>query len=278
MFDPEAVELPPWQPGSSSQAPERNRVLERMLGVSEEHVSELKKNVAVHYGMIKHIDDAVGRIISVLEGTGLRDNTIVVFCSDHGDFAGERRMMVKGGVFFDCLTRVPLIFSYPPSVPAGVREPALVSLIDIVPTVLSLQNIPVPDSMQGLRLPLEPDAERRRSVVSEYGAGGPPFRMVDLESAPEPYGYRTVIQSLRWREAEGRRKMIRVGEWKYVHDPMGDMDELYHMTRDPWELHNLAADPAHTEVVASMKSELLAWSIQAEDPEPVPLPSPTLRL
>ena len=50
--------------------------------------------------------------------------------------------------------------------------------------------------------------------------------MPDLEQLEKPWGRRTLIQSLRWREAEGRRKMVRTVDWKYVHDPMGDLDEL----------------------------------------------------
>ena len=278
IFAADEIELPPWDPGSLERDPQRNRALHRMLGVSRDDIAELKKTVAVHYGMVRFLDDGVGRIMTALERTGLRENTIVVFCSDHGDFAGERRMMVKGGVFYDCLTRVPLIISYPPAVRRGVREPALVSLIDIVPTVLSLQKIRVPDSMQGWCLPVNPNIDRRTSIVSEYGAGGPSFGLADLEAAPRPFGYKTLIQSLRWREAEGRRKMIRMGDWKYVHDPMGDIDELYHMIKDPWELENLAAEPAQAGQVAAMRTQLLAWSFATEDPSSVPLPESRLRL
>ena len=272
------IVLPPWDAGSLSAAPRRNRILHSMLGVPEDDIALLKRTVAVHYAMIRFIDDGVGRIIAALERTGLRENTIIVFCSDHGDFAGEHRMTVKGGVFYDCLTRVPLILSYPAVISPTQPNPSLVSLLDIVPTILALQGIDTPDGMQGRELPYAPGMEVRDSVVSEYGAGGHPFREEDLTLAPKPYGYKTVIQSLRWREAEGRRKMIRSGSWKYVHDPMGDLDELYHLEHDPWELRNLAADPDHAQTVGMMKEKLLAWSIETEDSSPVPLPEPKLRL
>ena len=74
------------------------------------------------------------------------------------------------------------------------------------------------------------------------------------------------------REAEGRRKMARTQKWKYAHDPMGDLDELYDLGSDPWELHNVAADPAYQDVVAEMGLRLMDWSIQTEDGRPVPLP------
>ena len=66
--------------------------------------------------------------------------------------------------------------------------------------------------------------------------------------------------------------MARTREWKYVHDPMGDLDELYDLVNDPWELHNVAADPACRDVLAEMRLRLLDWSIKTEDGQPVPLP------
>jgi arylsulfatase A-like enzyme len=95
---------------------------------------------------------------------------------------------------------------------------------------------------------------------------------------PQPYGRRALIRSLRWREAEGRRKMARTREWKYVHDPTahtdarGDLDELYDLANDPWELTNVAADPAYGDVLADMRARLMDWSIRTEDGRPVPLP------
>jgi choline-sulfatase len=96
--------------------------------------------------------------------------------------------------------------------------------------------------------------------------------MADLEKMEKPYGRRALMQSLQWREAEGRRKMVRTKDWKYVHDPMGDEDELYDLVNDPWELHNVVTDSAHREVLADLRLRLADWSIEMEDAHPVPLP------
>jgi arylsulfatase A-like enzyme len=64
--------------------------------------------------------------------------------------------------------------------------------------------------------------------------------------------------------------MVRTAEWKYVHDPMGDKDELYDLLNDPWELENIAED--HPSIVAEMAMRLVDWSIDTEDSQPVPLP------
>jgi arylsulfatase A-like enzyme len=273
MFPGERIVLPPWEEDEfGERAPERNRVLHKMLGVEGDPEWQLRGLMGVYYGMVRFIDDAVGQILGALEGLGLRERTIVVFCSDHGDMMGEHHMQCKGGVFYDCLTRVPLIVSWPGTVPVDSRESSMVSLIDVVPTLLRLQGMDVPRSMQGAGLPRVVDAPRRDAAFSEYGAGGPPFRMADLLRLPEPYGRRALIQSLQWREAEGRRKMVRTRQWKYVHDPMGDVDELYDLLHDPWELQNVAADPGNRGVLDEMRLRMLDWSIQTEDAQPVPLP------
>jgi len=101
--------------------------------------------------------------------------------------------------------------------------------------------------------------------------------MADLDRLPRPHGRQALLASLRWREAEGRRKMVRTHNWKYVHDPMGDLDELYDLNADPGELHNLAGDRGHEAVVSAMRCRLADWMIQTEDATPVPLPAPRIQ-
>lgn len=273
MFPPDKIELPPWREGEFDEtAPERNRVFDRMLGLAGEPVEEIYNVLAVYYAMVRFLDDGLGQILAALESLGLRERTIVVFCADHGDFAGEHRLIRKGGLFYDAMVRVPLILAWPGHVPAGQVDRSLVNLVDVVPTLLQLQGLNIPRSMQGQPLPTVTETPPRDAAFSEYGAGGPPFRLADLARLPQPYGLKASKASLQWREAEGRRKMVRTQNWKYVHDPMGDRDELYDLVRDPWELYNVIDDPAHADVVAELRLRLLDWSITTEDSHPVPLP------
>lgn len=273
LFPPENVELPPWRSNEfGDQAPERNRILNSMLGIEEDSEEDVRRMIAVYHAMVRFVDDGVGQILDALDRLGLRENTIVVFTADHGDFVGEHRMTSKGGVFYDCLVHVPLLVTWPGHVPAGMVDDSMVNTIDIAPTLLQLQGFDIPRQMQGTPLPTVTDAEPRDAAFSEYGAGGPPFRVSDLERLPKPYGRRALMRSLRWREAEGRRKMVRTRDWKYVHDPMGDMDELYDLVGDPWELSNVIGDPAHKATLADMQRRLADWSITTEGGAPVPLP------
>ena len=274
MFPPEKIDLPPWRAGefAGDDVPERNKVLYNILGVKNDPIEDLYGVMSVYYGMVKFIDDALGQILDTLERLDLRNDTIVVFCSDHGDLMGEHGMTCKGGLFYDALTRVPLIMSWPGQIAAGKRDDSMVNLLDIVPTLLTLQGQDVPRTMQGQPLPTVTAAVARDATFSEYGAGGPPFGMSDLAKLEKPWGRRTLIQSLRWREAEGRRKMVRTREWKYVHDAMGDLDELYDLVNDPWELTNVVNVAKYQEIVAEMRLKLADWSIETEDAQPVPLP------
>ncbi len=271
---PDDVEMPPWRADEySDAAPERNRVLHAMIGVEDDLIEDVKGCVGVYHGMVRFLDDGVGQILDALDRLNLRENTIVVFCADHGDFSGEHAQIAKGGAFYDCLTRVPLIVSWPGQVPQGVVDESCVNLIDIVPTVLQLQGHNVPRSMHGEGLPTVTDTAPRDAAFSEYGAGGPAFTMADLEQIEQPWGRRAIGQSLHWREAEGRRKMVRTAEWKYVHDPMGDRDELYDLVSDPWELYNVIDNADHRDVIADLQLKLADWSVRTEDARPVPMPA-----
>ena len=96
--------------------------------------------------------------------------------------------------------------------------------------------------------------------------------MQNLEQQPRPWGRKALMHSLRWREAEGRRKMVRTRDWKYVHDSMGDRDELYDLKADPWELENVIDDEKNSIILAELRLRLADWSIDTEDSPPVPLP------
>ncbi|MCK5558611.1 MAG: sulfatase-like hydrolase/transferase, partial [Candidatus Hydrogenedentes bacterium] len=255
MFPPESIKLPPQRAGEfdGPETPERNRVLYEMLHTEDATEEEVRRVVSVYLAMTRFVDDGIARVLDKLDSLGLRDNTIVVFISDHGDFAGEHKMMGKGGVFYDCLVRVPMIVSWPGGgVPQNVVDSSQVNLVDILPTLLHLggladftraQPVATGDDLpaagplmlidtdsevlspehlrrlQGKPLPTVTGASPRHSSFSEYGAGGPPFTMAMLNKFPQTRGSPAVMGSLWAREAEGRRKMVRTSGWKYVTGP-----------------------------------------------------------
>ena len=109
-------------------------------------------------------------------------------------------------------------------------------------------------------------------AFSEYGAGGPKFRFEDFKKFRPSKGYRTLLETLWAREAEGRRKMVRTDKWKYITDSHGDMDELYDLENDPWELINLSNNCENKNIILEMKDYLLDWMIETEDKKPIQIP------
>ncbi|HCI85620.1 MAG TPA: hypothetical protein DHV68_02110 [Dehalococcoidia bacterium] len=106
-----------------------------------------------------------------------------------------------------------------------------------------------------------------------------------LHELPESYGSPAVMGSLWAREAEGRRKMVRTREWKYVTDLSStsgrntngstahSQDELYDLNNDPWEQTNVAHNPDNVAVISNMRALILDWMLETEEYNPVPLPT-----
>jgi choline-sulfatase len=185
-----------------------------------------------YYGMVSYVDEKIGRILNVLEETGLQDNTVVVFCADHGEMLGERGMWFKQ-CFFESSVRVPLIVSMPKRfAPARVSEH--VSLLDLLPTFRDLahegQPPPAVGPLHGHSLLdlLQGAAEPQRCVVSEYSSEG--------VMAPS--------------------RMVRMGPWKYIFTH-GLAPLLFNLENDPDELNNLAGQTTHTQTEQSLHARLV---------------------
>ena len=109
---------------------------------------DAKQVIAASYGMEKMIDDAIGEILEVLEKTGLAENTVVIYTTDHGDLGGEHKFFFKGPFLYHGLINIPFIMKIPNGLKNKVCS-SLVSSIDIPETILELAGFPIPDLMQG---------------------------------------------------------------------------------------------------------------------------------
>ena len=168
-------------------------------------------------------------------------------------------MVAKGGVLYDCLVRIPMIVAAPKLFPQNRIISSPVSLMDIVPTIFQLQGIALPDDLDGQPMVPCPDATEQEFGFALYGAGGPAFTMEQLDSMDSSFGHTALFETVKFREPEGDRSMIRNANWKLVHDPMGDLDELYDLQADPYEHQNLANDPAHAVTRNKLMAELANW-------------------
>lgn len=196
---------------------------------------EMKRDMAVYYGMVSFMDHWIGRILEALDRLGMAENTLVVFATDHGHFLGHHGLTAKGPFHFEDMLRVPMIVRYPAVVPAGRRTRALQSLVDLAPTFLRAVGAEPPGRMQGVnQLPCWADEEPR---VRDHV-------IVENRFEPTRVHLRTYVND---------RYKITV----YRGQPYGEMFDL---EADPEERRNLWDDPAHAEA----KSKLLHELAQAE--------------
>ncbi|MFT3765679.1 MAG: sulfatase-like hydrolase/transferase [Minicystis sp.] len=110
--------------------------------------AQLREDKAQYCGMVKCIDDNVGRILAALDQLGLAENTVVVFMTDHADYMGEHGRMGKDHYYEEAL-HIPCIVRYPGRVPCGSRVERMISMVDLAPTLLGLMNVPNTGSPAG---------------------------------------------------------------------------------------------------------------------------------
>lgn len=122
------------------------------LGYTTPGIGEARARrwLATYYGMISLIDHHVGRLLTGLDALGLTRDTIVLFTTDHGEYAGNHGLWLKGPLHYEDIIRVPFIVRWPGVVPANVRSESLISLVDVAPTLLDVIGCSVPVTMQGV--------------------------------------------------------------------------------------------------------------------------------
>ena len=198
---------------------------------------------AKYYAMIAQIDDQFARIMETLEATGQADNTVIIFTSDHGETLGDHGLIQKGCRFYEGLVRVPLIFSWPGKIQAGVQCDGLVELLDMSATILDLCGIDVPDYFQGESLLPILIGENDGAVIRDF------VRCEFFDALDTHFTGGVGSFATMYRDATHKLTVY--------HDQ--HLGELYDLTADPWEFNDLWDDPASS----AIKSELVLKSFDA---------------
>jgi len=185
-----------------------------------------------YYANISYIDDKIGELIKTLEDSGLLDNTLIIFTSDHGDMLGERGMVQKRSLY-EFSIRVPLIAWWPGHWPGGRKVDAAVSLIDLFRTFCELGGGEVPEGIEGHSLvPL-------------------------LEGKPDPYADdRVAICESHGQGVQAACFAIRRGDFKYIYVNR-EAPQLYDISKDPGEWNNLAGRPEYAEIERELREYIL---------------------
>lgn len=229
LYDDIDIPLPVVDIAQSQQDPHSERILKVIdLWGKAMPAEAIRRARRAYFGACSYIDAQIGALMQTLTDCGLRDDTIVVFCADHGDMLGERGLWYKMH-WFEASARVPLVVHAPGRIRSG-RVAQSVSTIDLLPTFVALAGGELDAGL----------AIDGRSLMPHLSAGA---------------GHDEVMGEYM---AEGSREtvlMIRRGRYKFIHAPR-DPDLLFDLQADPRELHNLAQAPAHKERVAALRDEV----------------------
>ena len=211
------------------------KVRDELLAAHPRTAAEMKKHLAGYYATISHLDHEIGRVLKVLEERGVLKNTIVIFSSDQGLAVGGRHGLMGKQNLYEHV-KPPLVIAGP-GIPHG-QSNALVYLFDLFPTICDLAGAEVPSAVEGKSLLPVVRGQQPRVRECLFGA------------------YRDV------------QRMIRDERWKLIAYQAGGVrnTQLFDLSVDPDELHNLADDPQHVRERGRMEKLLQEARLEFGDP------------
>ncbi|MEM6391284.1 MAG: sulfatase-like hydrolase/transferase [Planctomycetota bacterium] len=239
-YDLDDVPLPPSYSDTMHDKPNLyRRMREQVFGQWGER--ETRDAIRHYLAHCSWLDEMFGQMLDALDATGAADDTLVLYCSDHGDYCGDHGLFSKGIPNFDGAYRVPGVIRWPKAVARPGRSiDAMVSLCDFGPTFLEAAGLAVPDGLSG------------RSLMPWLA-----------DDAPDDWR-RSLLLQCNGVENYVTQRSIRTADWHYTYNAF-DFDELYNLGQDPHETVNLARDPAHRGEVERLCREMWALCHAEED-------------
>lgn len=199
---------------------------------------DLIEYIGLYCDHIAMLDHEIGRLMSHLKQSGMIDDTLIVFTSDHGDMTGAHGGLIDKGLLYEESMRVPLVFSHP-SLTAGKRN-GLALNMDILPTAMKMTGVEY--------------ESRQATDLSD--------QIIDENAKPREY-LLAEFHGLRFLYSQ--RMLVSDDGWKFIFSP-GDYDELYNLNNDPHEMHNLVDDPVSADRLSQMRQALMDETAKANDP------------
>jgi arylsulfatase A-like enzyme len=198
--------------------------------------------VGLAYDYNTMVDAEIGRLLAHLDQLGLAGDTIVFFTSDHGDMTGSHGGLLDKGFMYEEAHRVPLIVRAPDLAPSGIVREELVYNMDIMPTILSY----VDHELSSL------DGQSLRPYLNDAVSGADGRDAIYLEF----HGIRCL---------HTQRGLVRQDGMKYIFNPV-DEDELYDLSNDPGEAHNLLGNPRYMAQQETMRRRIVQEAARVQDP------------
>ena len=234
------------------------------LGTERLTEANWQEILRVYYGMISRVDDQLGRVMKELDHIGETDNTLTLFFTDHGEYAGDFGLVEKWpSGLDDCLLHNPLIVAGP-GVKENMTAETFTEMVDILPTLLEVAEIEPNHTHFGKSL--VPSFSDPTTMIRDcaYSEGGFAFSELDLlERAQGEYANKANLQHEK-PELVGKAISIRTAEYTYVYR-LYENDEIYDRAQDPAEETNLIQDPALEDTIAGLKSRVLDWLFSTAD-------------
>jgi arylsulfatase A-like enzyme len=215
MYDWRKIELPRNFRDSMDDKP---RIYQRMRYQYWRQLSddEVKQSIAHYYALLSMQDAFFGQLLDALEKTGQADNTLVIYCSDHGDYAGAHGLWAKGVPSFREAYNIPCVMRWPKGISSpGRRVDRFVSTTDFAPTILEAAQLAVSPRISGMSL------------------------MPWLRNQSAPQWRDAIFTQMNGVELYYSQRIVMTHDYKYVYNGF-DYDELYDLRADPYETKNLA--------------------------------------
>ncbi len=253
MYKPEDMKLPEVPEGDMDDMPYHYRMTQKNgtrgwgaqymedgqgvhgFAIQATDKEKAKKDMAIYYGMISMMDKYIGLILDHLDQTGLRDNTVIVFTTDHGHHIGTHNLYAKGGFAFEEDLRIPFIVSWKNHVPVNKRTDALVSVVDLAPTFLTLAGREKPLTMAGLDV--SPVWLGKTERIRDW-----------------------VIAENHFQRTKFYQKSYIEARYKVTWYMQSDEGELFDLEKDPGEFNNLWDKKEYQE----LKLQLLHRAMKAD--------------
>ena len=224
----------------------------------------LREELRDYFNCMNRLDEGVGMVLDKLDETGARDNTLVIYISDHGaDFPRGKGSIYEHG------TRIPLIVNYPQNFPKGKVEDGLVSTVDILPTMLRAAGMPVPENLPGFALQdIDTGKLRPRKYIHTFTTGSSP-NLLYVQFGIRDERYKLVYNPDRAlnRLAKSRYRNSQIPEDQHVQSFLYPPEyELFDLQEDPHEWKNLADSTQHQPIRRRLLKAMLDFQREIKDP------------
>ena len=250
---------------------------------------EIRSDIAIYHDSMTALDTQIGAILKELKDSGLAENTIIFYYSDHGGVTPRGKRYLK-----DTGVKVPMILHFPNKWKSlspfkdGDKVDEIVSFVDLAPTLLSLLDVDKPTHMQGRAF-----LGKKRTAPPEQQ-----FALLYADRFDEFYGMRRGITDGRWKYIRRFTPHLPAAPYSYfqfsqagwtawqkawqdgkltkqfktIWEEEQATEELFDTQADPWEIKNLATDPAHQKQLSAMRNQLQKAMIEAKDTGLIPEP------